>query len=144
MKGKKKKFLNDKGVTGIDVTISIIVLTIFAGLIINLMSSIYKNSIEIQKGANAMAYATIVLEKVDEKAFDEIDDNFVNTLTKEENPEIAIDPNYAISFSTENLEENLLKKVRVEVSYEISGEAKSLIIYKLKIKEIYKEWRINI
>lgn len=139
MKGKKKKFLNDKGVTGIDVTISIIVLTIFAGLIINLMSSIYKNSIEIQKGANAMAYATIVLEKVDEKAFDEIDDNFVNTLTKEENPEIAIDPNYAISFSTENLEENLLKKVRVEVSYEISGEAKSLIIYKLKIKEIYKE-----
>lgn len=144
MKGKKKKFLNDKGVTGIDVTISIIVLTIFAGLIINLMSSIYKNSIEIQKGANAMAYATIVLEKVDEKAFDEIDDNFVNTLTKEENPEIAIDPNYAISFSTENLEEDLLKKVRVEVSYEISGEAKSLIIYKLKIKEIYKEWRINI
>lgn len=139
MKGKKKKFLNDKGVTGIDVTISIIVLTIFAGLIINLMSSIYKNSIEIQKGANAMAYATIVLEKVDEKAFDEIDDNFVNTLTKEENPEIAIDPNYAISFSTENLEEDLLKKVRVEVSYEISGEAKSLIIYKLKIKEIYKE-----
>ena len=133
----KKKFLNNKGVTGIDITISIVILSIFAGPIISLMSSIYKNSIEIQKGANAMAYATIVLEKVDEKAFNEIDENFVNTLIN--NKEIAIDSNYTINFSTEILEENLLKKAIVKVSYDINGEQKSLIINKLKIKEIYKE-----
>lgn len=133
----KKKFLNNKGVTGIDITISIVILSLFAGLIISLMSSIYKNSIEIQKGANAMAYATIVLEKVDEKAFNEIDENFVNTLIN--NKEIAIDSNYTINFSTEILEENLLKKAIVKVSYDINGEQKSLIINKLKIKEIYKE-----
>lgn len=133
----KKKFLNNKGVTGIDITISIVILSLFAGLIISLMSSIYKNSIEIQKGANAMAYATIVLEKVDEKAFNEIDENFVNTLIN--NKEIAIDSNYTINFSTEILAENLLKKAIVKVSYDINGEQKSLIINKLKIKEIYKE-----
>lgn len=137
MKKKNKKFLDNKGVTGIDLTIAIIVLSIFAGLIATLMSSIYKNSIEIQKSANAMAYATIVLEKVDEKSFNEIDENFVTKLIN--NGEVDIDSNYTINLSTEDLEEDLLKKVIVQVSYEINGEQKSMIINKLKIKEIYKE-----
>lgn len=137
MKKKNKKFLDNKGVTGIDLTIAIIVLSIFAGLIATLMSSIYKNSIEIQKSANAMAYATIVLEKVDEKSFNEIDENFVTKLIN--NGEVDIDSNYTINLSTEDLEEDLLKKVIVQVSYDINGEQRAMIINKLKIKEIYKE-----
>ena len=137
MKKRNMKILDNKGVTGIDLTISIVVLSIFSGLIITLMSSIYKNSIEIQKSANAMAYATIVLEKVDEKSFNEIDENFVNALKT--NGEIDIANDYAINFSTDVLEENLIKKVVVKVVYDINGEQKSITISKLKIKEIYKE-----
>ena len=138
MKKRNMKILDNKGVTGIDLTISIVVLSIFSGLIITLMSSIYKNSIEIQKSANAMAYATIVLEKVDEKSFNEIDENFVNALKT--NGEIDVANDYAINFSTDVLEENLIKKVVVKVVYDINGEQKSITINKLKIKEIYKEW----
>ena len=98
MKKRKKKFLDNKGVTGIDLTISIIVLSIFAGLIVSLMSSIYKTSIEIQKSANAMAFATIILEKVDEKSFNEVNDDFVSTLKN--NGEVEIDSNYTINFAT--------------------------------------------
>ena len=137
MKKKKMKILDNKGVTGIDLTLSIIILSVFSGLIITLMASIRNNSIEIQKSANAMAYATIVLEKVDEKSFNEIDENFVNALKT--NGEIDVANDYAINFSTDVLEENLIKKVVVKVVYDINGEQKSITINKLKIKEIYKE-----
>lgn len=137
MKKRNMKILDNKGVTGIDLTISIVVLSIFSGLIITLMSSIYKNSIEIQKSANAMAYATIVLEKVDEKSFEEVDENFLNTLKN--NGEVEIAEGYTINFSIDTVKENLMKKVTVKIFYDISGEQKSIVINKLKIKEIYKE-----
>lgn len=135
MKKKNKKILDNKGITGIDLTIGLIILSIFSGLIITLMSAIYMNSIEIQKSANAMAYATIILEKVDEKSFNEIDEDFLTTIEDE----IDISSDYNIDFSTDVLEEDLIKKVVVKVSYDVSGNQKSMTINKLKIKEIYKE-----
>ena len=137
MKKKNMKLRSNKGITGIDLAIAIIVLVTFTSLIITLMSSIYRNSIDIQKNANAMAYATIVLEKVDEKAFEEINADFVNTL--KDSGEVEISSDYIINFSTEVLEENLIKKVGVKVSYDINGEQRTITINKLKIKEIYKE-----
>lgn len=137
MKKRNKKFLDNKGVTGMDLTISIIILSILSGLIVSLMSSIYKTSIEIQKSANAMAYATIVLEKVDAKSFNEVNDDFVNTLKN--NGEVEIGSDYTINFATEEIEVNLLKKVIVNVLYDVNGEQKVIKISKLKIKEIYKE-----
>lgn len=132
----KNKILDNKGITGIDLSISLIVLTIFSGLIISLMSSIYKNSLEIQKGSNAMAYATMILEKVDEKSFNQVDENFIATLENE----IKIDDGYTVEIiSADDIEEGLLKKVVLKVSYDINGEEKSILINKLKIKEIYKE-----
>lgn len=135
MKKKNKKILDNKGITGIDLNISLIILTILSGLVMSLMVSIYKLSLEIQKSANAMAYATIILEKVDEKSFNQVNDDFIKTLENE----IKINSDYAISFATDTLEEGLLKKVVLTVSYDINGEQKSIIINKLKIKEIYKE-----
>ena len=137
MKKKNMKLRSNKGITGIDLAIAIIALATFTGLIITLMSNIHRNSIDIQKNANAMAYATIVLEKVDEKAFEEINADFVNTL--KDSGEVEISSDYIINFSTEVLEENLIKKVGVKVSYDINGEQRTITINKLKIKEIYKE-----
>lgn len=137
--GKKKNtLLDNKGVTGIDLAISLIIIAIFSGVIAMLMANMYRTSIEIQKSANAMAYATIVLEKVDEKSFEEIEDDFVEKLKS--SGEFSMDNSYSINFSTDILEENLFKKIVVKINYEIGGEQKSITINKLKIKEIYKEW----
>lgn len=137
--GKKKNtLLDNKGVTGIDLAISLIVIAIFSGVIAMLMANMYRTSIEIQRSANAMAYATIVLEKVDEKSFEEIEDDFVEKLKS--SGEFSMDDSYSINFSTDILEENLFKKIVVKINYEIGGEQKSITINKLKIKEIYKEW----
>lgn len=133
---KKKRILDNKGITGIDLVTGFIVFGLFVGLITSLMTSIYRQSIEIQKSANAMAYATIVLEKVDEKAFEEIDNDFVTKLANSN--EIVIDEGYTIDFSANNFINDVLKKITVKVVYDINGQERLLTIDKLKVKEIYK------
>lgn len=132
---KKKRILDNKGITGIDLVTGLIVFGLFVGLVTSLMTSIYRQSIEIQKSANAMAYATIVLEKVDEKAFEEIDNDFVTKLANSN--EIVIEEGYTIDFSANNFINDLLKKVTVKVVYDINGQERLLTIDKLKVKEIY-------
>ena len=75
----KRIISNNKGITGIDLTIGIIVLSIFSGVIISLMVNTYSTVVEIRKSANAMAYATIILEKVDEKSFEKVLDKWGST-----------------------------------------------------------------
>ena len=101
----KRIISNNKGITGIDLTIGIIVLSLFTGVIVWLMLNAYRTAVEIKKSANAMAYATIILEKVDEKSFDYVNDGFVAYL--ENLGEVDIDEDYTITFNTEVLEEDL-------------------------------------
>ena len=129
-----KKIFNEKGITGIDLTIGIVVLSIFTGVIVSLMLNAYSTSIEVKKSANAMAYATIILEKVDEKSFDYVNDGFVAYL--ENLGEVDINEDYTITFNTEVLEEDLFKKATITVSYDVNGEQKEITINKLKIKEL--------
>ncbi|CCZ17398.1 unknown [Clostridium sp. CAG:780] len=124
---------NNKGITGIDLTISIIVLTIFAGLIVGLMVNNYNVAIEIQKGANAMSYATMILEKVDEKAYEKVTNNFVQEL----GDEISINSDYTVNLEVNQADDkDYVKRVTVKVTYTVNNEEKSLEIRKLKIKEI--------
>lgn len=124
---------NNKGITGIDLTISIIVLTIFAGLIVGVMVNNYNVAIEIQKGANAMSYATMILEKVDEKAYEKVTNNFVQEL----GDEISINSDYTVNLEVNQADDkDYVKRVTVKVTYTVNNEEKSLEIRKLKIKEI--------
>ena len=114
---------NNKGITGIDLTISIIVLTIFAGLIVGLMVNNYNVAIEIQKGANAMSYATMILEKVDEKAYEKVTNNFVQEL----GDELLINSDYTVNFKVVQADDNdYVKRVTVKVTYTVNNEEKSL------------------
>mgnify|MGYP004561470129 CR=1 FL=1 len=129
----KNKLYNNRGITGIDLTISIIALTTFTGIIITLMINNYRTSIEIQKSANAMSYATIILEKVDEKAYDKVTNDFL----KEIQNEINIDSEYEVEFNVTEIENNdYAKKVDIKVSYTINNQKKQINIGKLKVKEI--------
>ena len=97
------------------------------------MLNTYSTAVEIKKSANAMAYATIILEKVDEKSFENINNSFVSYL--ESLGEVDISDDYTIEFNTETLEENLFKKATITVRYEVNGDEKSISINKLKVKE---------
>lgn len=138
----KEIIKENSGITGIDLVIAIIIMSIFIGVITSLMTGIYKQSLEIQASSNAMAYATIVLEKTDEKSFKEVQEpNFIENLSK--SGEINIPEDYEVTFEVSNPDNvseevsSVIKKVAVTIKYKINNEEKSILISKLKVKEIY-------
>ena len=130
----QKKFLKDnKGVTGIDLAVAVTIIIVFAGLIATIMYNLYLTNLEILKRANASAYATIILEKVDEKAFENITDDFVTNLIN--NNELSIDDSYNVEFSKTDTNE-LLKVVNLKINYTVNNKEKNLTLNKLKVKEV--------
>lgn len=139
---KKNRYKREEGVTIIDLVIAIIIMSVFVGVITTLMTGIYKQSLEVQISSNAMSYATIILEKIDEKSFEEVQNpNFVENLKA--SGEVTIPEEYTIKLNVENLDNvseevsDVIKKATVTVNYKIRNEEKSISISKLKVKEIY-------
>lgn len=131
----RKKYLlkSNKGVTGIDIVVAVIIIVVFTGIVSTLMYNSYLIGLEILKSANASAYATIILEKVDEKAFEDVTDNFVDTLIS--NNELELDSSYTVEFVKQDVNE-IIKKVDLNINYTVGNSNKTLSISKLKIKEI--------
>lgn len=126
----ERKIKENNGIILTDIIISIVVIIIFTGLISTLMYNSYVQAISIQKGANADAYATIILEKTDEKSFDEVNNDFLDTIKNE----IQVDSEYSMTIDV--TEENInVKKVTVNVKYTVNNKPQNIQISKLKIKE---------
>ncbi len=144
-KQKTKKLYNNHGFTGTDLVIAIMLFAMFAGLITQLMTGIYKLSVDMVKSANASAYATIILEKVDEKPFEEITNDFATALI--ESGEVSMSEDYTITMDVSNIENtdseeiysDVIKLVTLKVSYEANNTTQEYSISKLKIKEIYND-----
>ena len=139
---KKNRYKREEGVTIIDLVIAIIIMSVFVGVITTLITGIYKQSLEVQISSNAMSYATIILEKIDEKSFEEVQNpNFVENLKA--SGEVTIPEEYTIKLNVENPDNvseevsDVIKKATVTVNYKIRNEEKSISISKLKVKEIY-------
>ena len=139
---KKNRYKREEGVTIIDLVIAIIIMSVFVGVITTLMTGIYKQSLEVQISSNAMSYATIILEKIDEKSFEEVQNpNFVENLKA--SGEVTIPEEYTIKLNVENPDNvseevsDVIKKATVTVNYKIRNEEKSISISKLKVKKIY-------
>lgn len=54
----------EKGITGIDIAISIVIFTIFISVIANIIANININSNEIERKAKATSYAIQEIEKI--------------------------------------------------------------------------------
>ena len=141
LKIKKAKLntKNNKGVTLVDVTIAAIIIAMFTGLIATLMYKSYIMAIEVEQTSTANAYATIIMEKTDEKPFDSINENFLTTISDE----IAVDTTkYHITFQVDNVEEtyqiegeDIFKQVTVTVEYG-KDFGRKITLEKLKVKEM--------
>lgn len=137
----KRYFKENKGVTGVDLVVATVVIIIFSGILTSLMASLYKTSVEIQASSIAMAYATIISEKIDEKSFEEVSNNedFVAYLKAKGEVEIPDDYNITVIKASENgLNSEYIKSISIVVSYKVMNNDKSLSLSKLKIKEVEK------
>lgn len=153
MKKKNNSKLNiksNKGVTGVDLVVAIIILTMFVGLLTTLMVNLYKQALEIQKSANAMSYVTIICEMVDEKSFNDVtakdsNGNYTFVTNLKNSGEVTMADGYDVEYKVENIPNkesteinSMMQKVSVRVSYDVQGETQSIYVMKLKVKEIAK------
>lgn len=155
-----KNWKSQKGYTGIDVAIAIIILLIFTLIISTIFTNIYMQYTDSQRNSVAMSYLTSVSELIDkmyyqdvytEQSNDEenlearINELFGTSITsisdtnRQEKLEITISNSYKITIIVSKYNpagEDLVKNVNIEVSYKVNNANKSIKIDKIKAKEI--------
>ena len=131
-------FKSEKGATGIDITIAIIIIGLFIGLIVSLMYGINKSSKDIERKTEATNYAISEIEKLKAEDFDTLE-------SKQTSGYIDGTPYYktikVVDYA--DLEENqgedkepgLVKKVTVEIAYKSGKEDKKVELSTVLSKE---------
>ena len=134
-----KNIKSNRGVSITDVVIALIILTIFTGVIGNLIYQIAYNNAALRVNAIAADYAVIEAEYIDKIAYEDVQTS--NEKITQINGENVLDA-FTIKLDVEDYKANdetkqdIIKKVTITVNYNILKDEKSYKIEKLKIKEM--------
>ena len=122
------KLKSEKGFTGIDMAIAVVVLFIFVSIIAMLSYSINSSAKEINLKSEATAIAVEEIEKLKNKTFDEISktgkEGFYKTITIKDYSEIA-----------QEKVPGLVKQATVTISYQFKAEEKKVELSTIFSKE---------
>lgn len=142
------KIKTEKGITGIDIIISVIIITIFVTIIGNLVINININSKSAERKAIATSYTVSEIENIKAQGYLPIyDDKGIYNIEEieEKNEEISENgiftgyskkvkiEDYVLAYS--NKQKNLLKKIIVEISYKLGKEEKTVALSTVVVKE---------
>lgn len=146
MKGMSKmkkfaKFKSQKGFTGVDVGIAVLILILFTSVIATLYYQIFYKSTEIKRNSTASGYAIAIVEKMKQLYYSDI--SVGEYLTNAEEKEIfgiELEPGYNAKVTVSKFgDENSLdfvKEVNVIVTFKLAGIEKSVSMNLTKAKEI--------
>lgn len=144
---------DQRGVTGIDITISVILITILISLITVLSYNIQKSSQDVQRRTEATSYAVEVLERVKSEGFDilpkagngntiddeRFEDKYIVDASGEPTgfyQEVRVE-DYSELRGDEGSQKvpDLLKRVTVTISYKSGTDTKTVELSTLMSKE---------
>ena len=126
---------NKKGFTGIDITISIIAITLFTSTILALMYNVKMENLKMQAKLLSNTYLTETLENVGIAKYEDVRTDNTSLIPTDM-------PNtYIMAINVENYndmdssKEDIIKKVNVTISYKIGDKTYEETAQRLKIKE---------
>lgn len=139
----------EKGITGIDIAISIILITIFISLIGNLIVNININSKNTQRKSIATSYAVQEIEKLKSLGYiEDYEDKGIlkkDVIREEEIYEKSGDftgyhktifiEDYVLLNNDDTKVNNLVKKITVEISYKLGNKVQNVDISIFVAKE---------
>lgn len=134
-----KNIKSNRGVSITDLVIALIILSVFAGVIGNLLYQLAYNNASLRMGAIAVDYAVKEAEYIDKIAYEDVQTS--DEKITQINGEDVIDK-FTVKLDVENYNDadetkkDIIKKVTITVNYNILKEEKSYKIEKLKIKEM--------
>ena len=131
----------EKGLTGVDIAISIVVMTIFIAMIANLIANINLNTQDIKRKSTATSYAIQEIEKVkaqgyiddyNSKGIDSEDvlkdeDIYSNSEFSGYHKKVTI-KDYVLVKNNKNKKQDIVKEITVEISYKLGGKDKKVTI----------------
>jgi len=139
-KMKKIKNLNielksNKGFTMQDIAIALVIFMIFTGSISAMFYSVYKLNYDTRLTANATYYAMRILEDIDKIAYEEVNESLANSYERDlpngYQLKLEITP-----YDPENNATDLIKKVKLTISYTFLNRTEEFVVQRLKIKEL--------
>lgn len=132
---KKINLESESGITMMDLIVALAIFTIFTGIITALMFSSYKTNLQLRMSGAAINYTIEILEDIDKISYDEV----TNGMEEAYRTKFEIPSGFNLNLDVGKYNsgsENLVKKVKFTISYEISGKTEKIVINKLKIKEV--------
>lgn len=130
----KKKLKEEKGITGIDIIVSVIIITMFVALIAIIFANINSNSQGINRKTEATHKAISLIEEIKNSGIENVD-KFIDTegsniLDEKNNPTPYTKKVNVIDYTEiEGNEEKIpgiVKKVTVEVSYKNGNKVETV------------------
>ena len=139
---------DEKGLTGVDITISIIVMTIFMAMIANLIVNIKLNTLDIKRKSIATSYVVQEIEKIRAQGYiDDYDSKGINSeeILKDEDiydksefsgyhKKVTI-KDYVLVVDKNTKTKDIVKEITVEISYKLGSEDKKIVISTYVSKE---------
>ena len=141
---------DEKGITEIDITLTVILITIFLAVVLTIFTSIQKNTTKLNRETEAMYYAVDTIENIKSQSFSilpkkgtskingvsDLADAYINaksgsitsyyrTITVQDYTELS-------GNSSKTAE--VLKKITVEIAYKDQNKNKSVTLSTIKVK----------
>lgn len=130
---------NEKGITTIDVTVSIILITLFVALIAVLIYNVNKNSDSMERRADATNYVINAIEEVKTTNFDNLQNSEQNIGDTGYYEKITVIDYVDLKKEEQNGQDDsimsgLVKKVTVEISYKDGDTTQTVDLSTIRTK----------
>lgn len=128
---------NNKGYTGVDISIAMIIIMIFIPTLFAISYSVQKTSNEVKRKSEAVSIATEILESAKVADYENLDnmeeEGYISVLEAKYSKDVSYDINIEVeNYYPTDVEvedrEDLIKKVKVTVTYPIGKKTKSIDI----------------
>ena len=137
-KNIKLKIKSEKGFTMQDLMIAAFVIVIFVGIISGMMYSVYKTNLKMDLTARMSMYAVQILEDIDKIAYEEVNSSLASKYIEQFSIPSGFYVDIQVSKYGEELEniQDVMKIVKLTISYTLQGETEEFVVQRLKIKEL--------
>ena len=129
---------SNKGFTMQDLLFACFIITLFVGIISTMMFSAYKTNMTANLMSQMTMYAVQILEDIDKISYEDVQ----SKTEQEYRTQFQIPAGFGIDIQISNYGEgveniqDLIKIVKLTISYSFQGNTEELTINRLKIKEI--------
>ncbi len=133
---QNKMLKSNQGFTMQDLVVAILILMLFVGTIGSVYLAVYEVQIDTKLDSVATLFAVQIVEYIDKISYDEVE----NGMEEEVRQEFSIPNSFGIQIQVSNYEpeansQDIIKEVKVTITYTFNENDRNITINRLKIKE---------